>query len=159
MDPLACHLLQRSIKTLDVRVQRQNENAFAVAQFLESHRLAVPGTTTRVLYPGLASHPAHTLAATQMRGFGGMLSLELGPNLPVREFLKSLDVITPAMSLGGVDSTISVPAFTSHMAMSEQERRACGVTPNLLRVSVGIEDKRDLIADLTQAFANCRRER
>jgi cystathionine beta-lyase len=142
--------LERSIKTLDVRVQRQNENAFAVAEFLESQH-----AVTKVLYPGLSSHRRHVLAASQMRGFGGMVSFELHADASLRDFLTSLKLITPAMSLGGVESTISVPVFTSHKQISEEERQQTGVTRNLLRFSTGIENKDDLIADFTQAFANC----
>ncbi len=150
LNPLVCHLLERSIKTLDVRVQRQNENALALADFLESHK-----AVEKVLYPGLSSHSRHELAATQMRGFGGMLSFELREDIALGDFLTHLKLITPAMSLGGVESTISVPVFTSHKEMSADDRRQCGVTPNLMRFSTGIENKQDLIADLTQAFAHC----
>lgn len=147
LNPIVCHLLERSIKTLDVRVKRQNENALAVADFLESH-----AAVARVLYPGLTSHAGHELAAEQMRGFGGMMSFELLSSSVVRRFLESLTLVTPAMSLGGVESIMSVPVFTSHKDMSEQERLECGVRPNLIRFSVGIEDKDDLIADLGQAL-------
>ncbi|MCA9037536.1 MAG: aminotransferase class I/II-fold pyridoxal phosphate-dependent enzyme [Planctomycetaceae bacterium] len=147
LNPQDCHLLERSLKTLDVRVTRQNENAMAVATFLQSHH-----AVTRILYPGLSSHPEHALAKTQMRGFGGMMAFELHPNQPIREFLTRLKLITPAMSLGGVESIISIPALTSHKYVSEDDRRQSGVTPNLLRLSIGIESPRDLIADLDQAI-------
>ena len=147
LNAISCYLLDRSLKTLDVRVQRQNANALAVAEFLNAH-----DSVTRVLYPGLAEHPGHDVAARQMRGFGGMLSFELADSISVRDFLKSLKSITPAMSLGGVESTMTVPAFTSHRTMSPEDRAACGVTPGLIRFSIGVEDNRDLIADLGQAL-------
>lgn len=149
LNPMGCHLLERSIMTLDVRVQRQNSNALAIARFLDSQ-----DSVSRVLYPGLESHPGHSLAAKQMSGFGGMMSFELSEGLPVREFLTSLKHIAPAMSLGGVESTVTVPVFTSHAEMTEEARLESGVTPNLLRFSTGIEDERDLIADLTQALSH-----
>jgi cystathionine beta-lyase len=144
---LPCYLLDRSIKTLDVRVQRQNENAMKVAEFLSNHQ-----RVTKVLYPGLPTHPGHEVAAKQMRGFGGMISFEVDDSLEVREFLTRLKFITPAMSLGGVESTVTVPVYTSHAKMTVEEREACGVTPGMIRVSVGAEHSDDLIADFAQAL-------
>lgn len=148
LNATSCALLDRSIKTLDVRVERQNANAQAVAEFLDSH-----DSVTKVLYPGLPTHPGHDVAAQQMTGFGGMLSFELAPAIPLRDFLTRLKSITPAMSLGGVESTITVPTLTSHRTMSHADREACGVTPGLVRLSVGIEDPVDLIADLQEALS------
>lgn len=147
LSAISCYLLDRSIKTLDVRVKRQNQNAMAVARFLSEHH-----AITRVLYPGLPSHPGHDIAAAQMNGFGGMLSFELGTDVPVREFLTSLKLITPAMSLGGVESTVTVPVLTSHKEMTSEDREKCGVTPGLIRFSIGVEDSADLIGDLKQAL-------
>lgn len=147
LNPIVCNMLERSIKTLHIRVERQTENATAVAEFLESH-----SAVSRVLYPGLKSHAHYELAASQMRGSGGMMSFELDSSIPIRDFLSNLEVITPAMSLGGVESTMTVPVFTSHKYMSEEDRIACGVTPSLIRFSVGIEDSNDLIFDLNRAL-------
>ena len=147
LNAISCYLLDRSIKTLDVRVQRQNQNAMAVANFLSEHN-----AIARVLYPGLPSHPGHDIAANQMHGFGGMLSFELNRDIPVCEFLTSLKLITPAMSLGGVESTVTVPALTSHKEMTPEDRENCGVTESLIRFSIGIEDPTDLVTDLRQAL-------
>ena len=147
LNAISCHLLDRSLKTLDVRVQRQNQNAMTVAQFLDGQ-----DAIARVLYPGLPAHPGHEVAARQMTGFGGMLSFELNADVPVREFLLNLKLITPAMSLGGVESTVTVPMLTSHKEMTAEDREKCGVTPSLIRFSVGVESADDLIADLQQAL-------
>ena len=152
LSPGDCHLLERSLKTLDVRVNRQNENAAIVSDFLASH-----DAVARVLYPGLLTHPKHELAQAQMRGFGGMMSFELHPGISIREFLKNLRLVTPAMSLGGVESIVSVPVHSSHKEMSEEDRRLCGVTKNLLRLSVGIEHADDIVSDLDQAIQSCSR--
>ena len=147
LNAIDCYLLERSIKTLDVRIQRQNAGAMTIAEFL-----CEQPAVSRVLYPGLPAHPGHEIAAAQMHGFGGMVSFELAePNL-VTNFLTSLNVITPAMSLGGVESTVTVPALTSHLAMTPEDRENCGVTPGLIRFSVGIEAAADLKADLAQAL-------
>jgi len=150
LNPLDCYLLDRSLRTLAVRVQRQNENALAVAQFLETQDAVVD-----VLYPGLESHRHHEIAAAQMSGFGGMLSLELRRECSATNFLEKLRVATPAMSLGGVETTVCVPAFTSHYELTPLQRQECGVTESLVRVSIGIEDSRDLISDFEQALAGC----
>ncbi len=149
LNAISCYLLDRSIKTLDVRVQRQNTNAMVVAEFLASH-----DRVKSVLYPGLSDHPGHEIAARQMAGFGGMMSFELDESIALRDFLTSLNVITPAMSLGGVESTVTVPVFTSHKEMSPEARAECGVTPGMIRFSVGVESSTDLIADIRQALAS-----
>ncbi len=139
--------LERSIATLDVRVQRQNENALAIARFLGDDP-----RVSRVLYPGLDDHPGHRVAKAQMEGFGGMLSFELAESVSVRAFLHALRLITPAMSLGGVESTVTVPAYTSHLAMPEAERLSLGITEGLIRFSAGLEAHEDLVADIQQAI-------
>ncbi len=140
MDPDPGYLLIRGLKTLEVRVRRQCETAMAVARFLERHP-----KVARVHYPGLASHPDHRLARRQMRGFGGMLAFELKGGDRTRIFLL-------AASLGGVESLIVLPIYTSHYRMSTTELAAAGVQPGTVRVSVGLEDPADLLADLRQAL-------
>ncbi len=143
-----CALLERSLLTLAIRVGRQAENAGAIALFLEGQEKVL-----RVNYPGLASSAYHELAKSQMSGFGAMLSFELdGAKVDTDRFVRSLRLIKPAVSLGGVESTICAPAVTSHAKMSAAERRRIGVTDSLLRLSVGIEQTDDLIEDMKQAM-------
>ena len=141
-----CYLLERSIKTLGIRVERQNQNALQIAEFLNNH----PGIE-RVHYPGLRDHPGHIIAARQMSGFGGMLSFELLHADPVM-FQKKLKLIRPSVSLGGVETIICSPVMTSHRHLSKEEREKEGIRNNLLRLSVGIEDVKDIIEDLEQAL-------
>jgi cystathionine beta-lyase/cystathionine gamma-synthase len=149
MDPQAAFLLDRGIKSLGVRVARHSENAMAVARFLEKHP-----KVARVHYPGLKSHPDHALARRQMRGFGGMMAFDLKGGLAAaRRFCDRVRVFLLAASLGGVESLVVLPAYSSHYNMSEAELKAAGVTPGTVRVSVGLEDADDLIADLRQALA------
>ena len=149
MDPGAAYLLIRGIKTLGVRVQRQGENAMAVAKFLEKHP-----KVARVHYPGLRSHPDHALAKKQMRGFGGMLAFDLKGGLPAaRRFCDRARLFLLAASLGGVESLVILPVYSSHYNMTEEELRRAGVSPGTVRVSLGLEDKEDLIEDLKQALA------
>jgi len=149
MDPEAAYLLNRGIKTLGLRVQKQCENAMAVAGFLEKHP-----KVARVFYPGLPSHPDHKLAKKQMRGFGSMLAFDLKGGLPAaRSVCDRAQLFLLAASLGGVESLVVLPAYTSHYDMSEEELARGGVTPGMVRVSIGIEDAEDLIADLQQALA------
>ena len=146
LDAQACYLLERSLKTLVLRVNQQNANAMALANFLSKEN-----KVERVYYPGLKSHPLHTIAKKQMPGgYGGMLSFEVKNN--VEKFLKKLQLIKKAVSLGGVESTINQPVKTSHAKLSEEERRAVGISNNLVRLSVGIEDVGDLMADIKQAL-------
>ena len=145
LDVQACWLLERSMKTLDIRVREQNKNAGLIAAKLVEHK-----KIETVYYPGLESHPLHKLAKKQMSGFGGMLSFEVSGDAD--EFVKSLQLISPAMSLGGVESTITAPTQTSHARISEDQRAALGIKSNLLRLSVGIENAEDLIEDLIQAL-------
>lgn len=142
-----CYLLERSIKTLAVRVEKHNENASFIAEFLENHP-----AVERVYYPGLKSHPNHEIAKKQMHGFGGMMSFKLKENFNAEDFQKNLLMIKPSMSLAGVESTILMPTMTSHSLMSHEERERQGITSNLLRFSVGIENKEDIIADILQAI-------
>ena len=149
MDPEAAYLLNRGIKTLGLRVQKQCENAMAVAKFLEKH-----AKVARVFYPGLPSHPDHKLAKKHMRGFGSMLAFDLKGGLPAaRRVCDRVQLFLLAASLGGVESLVVLPAYTSHYDMSEEELARGGVTPGMVRVSIGIEDAEDLIADLQQALA------
>ena len=141
-------LLERSIKTLSVRVLKQNDNALKIANFLNNHNMI-----NKVYYPGLSSHDKHDIAKKQMTGgFGGMVSFELNNSISSDEFVKSLQIIQPTMSLAGVESTITSPAKTSHKKMDPKERDEIGITKNLLRFSVGIEDVDDLIDDLSNAL-------
>jgi len=142
-----CYLLERSIKTLGLRVAKHNENALVIAQYLESHK-----AVKKVYYPGLESHPNHNLAKSQMSGFGGMLSFELKDDLDANVFQKALKMIKPSLSLAGVESTILLPAETSHALMGKKARVAQGISDTLLRFSTGIEEVADIIEDLEQAF-------
>ncbi|MGB6430429.1 MAG: aminotransferase class I/II-fold pyridoxal phosphate-dependent enzyme [Candidatus Acidiferrales bacterium] len=149
MDPGAAYLLIRGLKTLELRVRRQCATAMAVARFLERHP-----KVARVHYPGLASHASHELARRQMSGFGGMLAFDLKGGLKAaRRFCDRARIFLLAASLGGVESLIVLPQYTSHYRMSAQELAAAGVAPGTVRVSVGLEDAADLIADLKQALA------
>ena len=140
-------LLERSIKTLFLRVKAQNKNAQKIADFLY-----VNDNVKSVYYPGLESHPQHELAKRQMNGYGGMLSFLIKEEKKSDEFTRFLKIIKPAMSLGGVESTITSPALTSHSKISKEKREKFGISDGLLRFSVGIEDYEDLKNDLTQAF-------
>jgi cystathionine beta-lyase len=146
LNALTCYLLERSLKTLAVRVAQINSNAMEVALFLNGH----PGVK-KVYYPGLPEHPGHPIARKQMAGFGGMVSFELDA-LDSVSFQKKLRLIRPSVSLGGVESIICSPALTSHARLSREERMRAGISDGLLRLSVGIEEADDLIFDLKQAF-------
>jgi cystathionine beta-lyase/cystathionine gamma-synthase len=150
MDPHAAWLLLRGIKTLAVRVQRQNENALRVAQFLAQH-----SKVRRVYYPFLDGHPQRAIAMEQMGGGGGVVSFEVdGTGEDARHLAESLHLFTLAPSLGGVDSLVCIPVLTSHAMISADHRQQMGVTEQLIRLSVGIENADDLIADLEQALAS-----
>jgi cystathionine beta-lyase len=143
-----CALLERSLMTLAIRVERQTENAGRIARHLEKH-----GKVRRVNYPGLESSAYHELAKSQMTGFGAMLSFELdAANADAARFVRALKIIKPAVSLGGIESTICAPAVTSHAKMSAEERRRVGISDSLLRLSTGIEQADDLIEDIEQAM-------
>jgi len=149
LSPFEAWLLIRGMKTFGLRLERQNANAQRIAEFLETHP-----QIERVFYPGLPSHPQHDLARRQMRGFGGMIAFEVkGGREAGRRLVESVRVITLAVSLGGVTSLIQHPASMSHGPLPEEERQATGITEGLIRLSVGIEDAEDLIADLDQALA------
>jgi len=153
-DPFAAYLLLRSLKTFELRVQRQNENAMELARFLQKHK-----RVNRVLYPGLPSHPQHEIAKRQMvgsggKGFGGMVTIEVkgGVRSAVR-VCDSLRVAINAMSLGGVETLVSIPVYSSHINMTDAELASHGVTPGMIRISVGVEDIEDLRRDFDQALA------
>ena len=148
MDPHAAWLLLRGIKTLAVRVQRQNENALKIAQFLAQHP-----KVRRVFYPFLEGNPQRALAMEQMSGGGGVLSFEVdGTGDDARRLAEALRLFTLAASLGGVDSLVTIPVLTSHAMISAEERRKMGVTEQMIRLSVGIESADDLIADLDRGL-------
>ena len=147
LSDLSIWLLERSIKTLSIRVKQQNENAMALAQFLEQHP-----AIGKVHYPGLNAHPDHALAKKQMNGFTGMMSFELNDTIQRATFEKSLKIIQPVVSLAGVESTITIPAITSHKLLTAAGRAKQGITDQLVRFSVGIEHLEDLKNDLNQAL-------
>ena len=140
-------LLERSIKTMGIRVKAQNANAQHMAEYLDAH-----SEIDCVYYPGLPNHPGHTLAKAQMRGFGGMMSFELNANYNASEFQKALKLIKSSMSLAGVESTVLSPTQTSHALIGPEERKNQGIVDGLIRFSVGIEEPEDLIADIEQAL-------
>lgn len=147
-DPLAAFLLERGMKTLALRVRCHNENAAAVAEFLEQHPMV-----ERVHYPGLESHPQHALARKLMSGFGGMVSFEVkGGRKAAERTLGSMKLVKMATSLGGVESLASMPLNTSHSSVPPEERARLGIKDSLVRLSVGIEDAEDLKEDLDQAL-------
>jgi cystathionine gamma-lyase len=146
--PFDSYLILRGIKTLALRMERHCANAQAVADYLERHP-----RVRRVCYPGLPDHPQHALARQQMQGFGGMVSFEIeGGAAAARAFLNRLEIFTLAESLGGVESLAGYPATMSHSAMPAAQRHAAGISDDLVRLSVGVEDADDLIADLAQAL-------
>ena len=149
MDPEVAFLLIRGVKTLGVRVERQCETALRVAKFLEHHP-----KVEKVHYPGLKSHQNHALAKKQMRGFGSMLAFDLKGGLPAaRRFCDRVKLFLLAASLGGVESLVLLPIYSSHYRMSEQELGRAGVKPGTVRISIGLEDSADLIEDLQQALS------
>jgi cystathionine beta-lyase/cystathionine gamma-synthase len=147
MSPFECFLVMRGIKTLPLRMKQHEENGRAVAEFLSRQ-----AKVKRLAYPGLKSHPQHELARKQQRGFGSMLSFDLGSRDAAGRFLGALKLFLNAESLGGVESLASHSATTTHFALTDEERAKVGITEGLVRLSVGIEDKDDLIADLEQAL-------
>ncbi len=146
--PMDCFLVARGIKTLAVRMRQHNENGMAIARFLEAHP-----RVRRVLYPGLPAHPQHAVAKRQQSGFGAMLSFDLGSLEAARRLLNHVRLCSLAESLGGVETLISLPAVMTHASMPPEVREQIGITEGLVRLSVGIEDAEDLIADLDQALA------
>ncbi len=147
LSPFEAWMCLRGIKTLAVRMARHDSNAMEVASFLNTHR-----KVKKVNYPGLVSHPQHRLAQKQMRGFGGMISFDLGTLDKAKKLLKSVRLCALAESLGGVETLISHPATMTHASVPPEERQRIGVTDGLVRISVGIEDVEDIIDDLKQAL-------
>jgi cystathionine gamma-lyase len=146
--PFDCFLVLRGSKTLAVRMERHSQNAQKIAEYLSAHP-----RVEAVIYPGLKTHPQHALAKRQMTGFGGMITFTLkGSKAKTADFLRNLKVIALAESLGGVESLINQPAVMTHASLAKEERKWLGVTDNLLRLSVGIEDYDDLAGDLEQAL-------
>ena len=147
--PQDCFLVMRGLKTLHVRMKQHQENAMAIAKFLVAHP-----KVEKVIYPGLESHPQHQLAKKQMTGFGGMISFTIkGGIAESRKLLENTHLFTLAESLGGVESLIEHPAIMTHASVPLENRQKLGISDNLIRISVGIEDVADLIADLTQALS------
>jgi cystathionine beta-lyase/cystathionine gamma-synthase len=146
--PMDCFLVSRGIKTLAVRMDRHNSNGMAVAKFLETHP-----KVKRVIYPGLKSHAQHEIAKRQQRGFGAMISFDLGSLDAARKLLNHVRLCSLAESLGGVETLISHPALMTHASVPAELQQQIGITQGLVRLSVGIEDVEDLIADLDQALA------
>lgn len=141
-------LLERSIKTMGLRVKAQNANAMEMARYLANSK-----DVEMVYYPGLETHPGHELAKSQMKDYGGMLSFELNPEIDVSSFFKQLKLIKPSMSLAGIESTVLSPTKTSHALMRAEDRKKQGIKDSLIRFSLGIEEMNDLIEDLEQAIA------
>ena len=140
-------LLERSIKTMGIRVRCQNENAMRLAVYLDANE-----NIKQVNYPGLTSHPDHVLAKSQMLGFGGMLSFELKDSIDATKFRKALKLIKSSMSLAGIESTVLSPTQTSHALLSAEDRYKQGIADGLIRFSLGIEEPEDLIQDIEQAL-------
>jgi cystathionine beta-lyase/cystathionine gamma-synthase len=148
MDPHPAYALGRGLKTLPLRIRQHNANALAVAEFLAGDR-----RISQIYYPGLASHPDHEIARCQMLGYGGMVCFDLGGSYErAARAYDRLQVIKRAASLGGVESLMSMPVLTSQWGHSDVQLRDAGVTRGMLRLSVGLEDAADLIADLDQAL-------
>ena len=147
--PFDCYLVLRGIKTLSLRMEKHESNALAIASYLENHP-----KVERVYYPGLPSHPQYALNLKQAKGFGGMISFEIkGGEKEAVHFLESLELFSLAESLGGVESLIEHPALMTHASITKEEREQAGIKDSLIRVSIGVEDKIDLINDLEQAFS------
>jgi cystathionine beta-lyase/cystathionine gamma-synthase len=148
LSPFECFLILRGVKTLGVRMERHNENGMEVARYLANHK-----KVKKVFYPGLSDHPQHQLAKRQMKGFGSMVTFETGSLGNAKKMLKRVGpVCSLAESLGGVETLISHPATMTHAALGEKGRKAIGITDGMVRISVGIENLEDIIADLDQAL-------
>ena len=147
-DPFACWLLERGLKTLDVRVKRQNESAMRIAEWCSTR-----SEFAKVHYPGLPNHPDHEIAKSILDGFGGMMAIELkGGGPAMLKFVRKLQVFTYAASLGGVDSLVIEPRYSSHEHLTPEERQRIGIPDGFLRMSIGLENAEDLIADIEQAL-------
>jgi len=153
LDPHASWLVLRGMKTMAVRVRAQNENAMALAEFLSGQQ-----EVKVVNYPGLKGHPQHALAAKQMKGYGGMMSFELkGSKEEAKRFMERLKIAFLATSLGGVETLVSQPSTMTHTQLTPAERTRMGIHDSLIRLSVGIEDKEDLLEDFRQALESRRK--
>jgi len=148
MSPFECYLVLRGIRTMPLRIRQHEENGRAVAEFLSQHP-----KVSKLYYPGLKSHPQYTLALKQQKGFGSMMSFDIGTREDAARFLGSIKIFLNAESLGGVESLASHSATTTHGSVSAEERAQMGITEGRIRLSIGIEDKEDLIVDLEQALA------
>ncbi|MGA8041535.1 MAG: PLP-dependent aspartate aminotransferase family protein [Terracidiphilus sp.] len=148
LSPFECFLVLRGIKTMPLRIRQHEENGRAVAAFLSTHP-----KVSQLAYPGLKSHPQYELAVRQQKGFGSMMSFDIGSREAAGRFLGALKIFINAESLGGVESLASHSATTTHAALTDAERADAGITEGIIRLSIGIEDKEDLIADLDQALA------
>lgn len=147
MAPETLYMLERSLKTLGIRVNQQTQNALHLAQWLENHN-----KVARVHYPGLVTHPNHSVAKAQMKGFGAMLSFDLAPDVDVQGFQQNLQLISPVISLGAVETTLTSPTLTSHASLNPKQQVAEGILEATMRLSVGIEGYEDLQEDLDQAL-------
>ena len=148
LSPFECFLVLRGIKTLPLRIKQHEENGRAVADFLSTHP-----KVSKLAYPGLKSHPQYDLAVQQQKGFGSMMSFEVESQAAAGRFLAAIKIFLSAESLGGVESLASHSATTTHASVTEEQRASMGITQGRIRLSIGIEDKEDLIADLDQALA------
>lgn len=148
LDPAAAYLLSRGIKTVEVRVRRSSDNALQLAQALRKH-----AKVARVYYPGLADDPGHQLAKQQMKGFGGVVAVDLvGGEPEVEKLFNSLHLVRTAPSLGGVETLASYPLYSSHAGFSDEQLKAAGVSGSTVRFALGIEAAHDIIADISQAL-------
>ncbi|MFX0117342.1 MAG: trans-sulfuration enzyme family protein [Candidatus Hodarchaeota archaeon] len=148
LDPVAAWLLLRGLKTLGLRMERHNSNGMAIAKFLTNHP-----KVRQVYYPGLTKHPQHALAKQQMQGFGGVVSFEINGNMKTAmNFVENLQLCQLAASLGGTETLATQPVTSSHYAISPEDRQKAGITDQLVRLALGIEDPEDIIEDLEQAF-------
>ncbi len=154
LDAHSCYQLERGLKTLALRIRQHNQNATALAQYLQKHP-----QIAQVNYPGLPDHSCYEIATGQMRGYGGMLSFELRDPSVAERLLREFQVVTPALSLGGIESLVCIPSRTSHRGMSATEREQCGIRDGLVRVSVGIEDIEDLLEDFQCALSAAHRSK
>ena len=149
LDPLAAWLLLRGLKTLGLRMERHNSNGMQIAKYLENHP-----KVKKVYYPGLRSRPQHTIAKKQMKGFGGVVSFEIrGDSQKTMNFVENLRLCSLAASLGGTETLVTQPVTSSHYFVSAEDRKEAGITDQLVRLALGIEDPEDIIADLDQAFS------
>lgn len=149
LSPFDSYLIIRGLKTLALRMEKHQQNAMILADYLKKHP-----KVKKVLYPGLKEHKNHEIIKNYAKGFGGVISFELDlDNFKIKKFLSNLRLISNAVSLGGVESLICVPYFSTHKDVKDKEK--IGITPNLVRLSVGIEEPQDLIQDLEIALNNC----